>query len=154
MGSLAARWRGGVADKSLVTGSLVVSSFPYYVVCLLAWIYRYLIWGVFPKTEYHSVLHSPLAWAGGLLLPWLVHFQKGDAGDALFGVRRGQGCQRGLGGREFLGSDLAEHIRQTLRDKITEPAASYNLVFTQNGIACTTASIIAATQGLADPARR
>ncbi len=57
-----------------------------------------------------------------------------------------------LGGREFLGSDLAEHIRQTLRDKITEPAASYNLVFTQNGIACTTASIIAATQGLADPA--
>ncbi|HOZ59446.1 MAG TPA: maltose alpha-D-glucosyltransferase [Nakamurella multipartita] len=57
-----------------------------------------------------------------------------------------------MGGREFLGSDLAEHIRQTLRDKITEPAASYNLVFTQNGIACTTASIIAATQGLADPA--
>lgn len=56
-----------------------------------------------------------------------------------------------LGCREYLGSDLAEHIRQTLRDKITEPAASYNLVFTQNGIACTTASIIAATQGIADP---
>jgi maltose alpha-D-glucosyltransferase/alpha-amylase len=57
-----------------------------------------------------------------------------------------------LGGQEYLGSELAEHIRQTLRDKITEPAAPYNLVFTQNGIACTTATIIAATQGIADPA--
>ena len=57
-----------------------------------------------------------------------------------------------LGGREYLGSDLAEHVRQTLRDKLTEPAADYNLVFTQNGIACTTATIIAATLGIADPA--
>ena len=57
-----------------------------------------------------------------------------------------------LGGQEYLGSELAEHIRQTLRDKITEPAAPYNLVFTQNGIACTTATIIAATLGVADPA--
>lgn len=72
LGSLAARWRGGMADKSLVTGSLVVSSFPYYVVCLLAWIYLYLVWGVFPQTGYHPVFHDPFAWAKGLLLPWLV----------------------------------------------------------------------------------
>jgi trehalose synthase len=57
-----------------------------------------------------------------------------------------------LGGREYLGADLAEHIRQTLRDRLTEPAADYNLVFTQNGIACTVATIIAATQGVTDPA--
>ena len=56
-----------------------------------------------------------------------------------------------LGGREYLGSGLAEHIRQTLRDTLTEPAGSYNLVFTQNGIACTTATVIAATQGVVDP---
>ncbi len=56
-----------------------------------------------------------------------------------------------FGGQEYLGSDLAEHIRQTLRDKLTAPAVDYNLVFTQNGIACTTASIIAATQGVTDP---
>ncbi len=56
-----------------------------------------------------------------------------------------------LGGRDYLGGELAEHIRQTLRDKLTEPAADYNLVFTQNGIACTTATIIAATLGVADP---
>src|SRR4051812_38185798 len=34
MGSLAARWRGSVADKSMVTGSLLLSAIPYYVVCL------------------------------------------------------------------------------------------------------------------------
>ena len=72
MGSLAARWRGGVADKSLVTGTLVISSFPYYVVCLLAWIYLYLVWGVFPQTSYHPVFSDPWAWAKGLFLPWLV----------------------------------------------------------------------------------
>jgi len=72
MGSLAARWRGTIADKSLVTGSLVVSSFPYYVVCLLAWIYLYLVWGIFPETTYHPLFEGPVAWAGGLLLPWLV----------------------------------------------------------------------------------
>jgi peptide/nickel transport system permease protein len=72
MGSLAARWRGTIADKTLVTGSLVVSSFPYYVVCLLAWIYLYLSWGVFPQTGYHSFLDSPTAWLSGLMLPWLV----------------------------------------------------------------------------------
>jgi len=72
MGSLAARWRGGVADKSLVSGSLIISSFPYYVVCLLAWIYLYLIWGVFPQTQYVPLLSDPKAWAAGLLLPWLV----------------------------------------------------------------------------------
>jgi peptide/nickel transport system permease protein len=72
MGSLAARWRGGVADKSLVTGSLVIHALPYYVVCLLAWIYLYLIWGIFPQTAYHSPLNSPLDWFKGLLLPWLV----------------------------------------------------------------------------------
>ncbi|TKV57885.1 maltose alpha-D-glucosyltransferase [Nakamurella flava] len=56
-----------------------------------------------------------------------------------------------LGGVEYVGSDLAEHIRQTLRDKLTAPAFDYNLIFTQNGIACTTATIICATLGIADP---
>jgi peptide/nickel transport system permease protein len=72
LGSLAARWRGSVTDKSLVTGSLIISSFPYYVVCLLSWIYLYLIWGVFPKTGYTPITQDPVAWAKGLMLPWLV----------------------------------------------------------------------------------
>ncbi|MGI8577554.1 MAG: ABC transporter permease [Nocardioidaceae bacterium] len=72
LGALAARWRGSVADRSLVTGSLLVSSIPYYLVCLLAWLYLYLSWGVFPATGYFPITQSPIKWFAGLLLPWLV----------------------------------------------------------------------------------
>ena len=57
-----------------------------------------------------------------------------------------------LAGERLLGLDLAETVRQTLRDKITAPAAPYNLIFTTNGIACTTATVITATLGIVDPA--
>ncbi|WP_434318461.1 maltose alpha-D-glucosyltransferase [Leifsonia sp. P73] len=49
--------------------------------------------------------------------------------------------------QEMPGSELAELIRSELVEKLTGAAADYNLVFTTNGIACTTASLIAATQG-------
>jgi len=47
---------------------------------------------------------------------------------------------------EVTGAELAETIRAELTEKLTG-AADYNRVFTQNGIACTTTSLIAATQG-------
>ncbi len=73
MGALAARWRGSVADKSLVSGSLLLSSVPYYVVCLIAWIYLVNSWGLFKDGEsYHPLTQNPAAWFGALLLPWLV----------------------------------------------------------------------------------
>lgn len=50
-------------------------------------------------------------------------------------------------GGEVTGAELAETIRQDLLDRLTGDSADYNLVFTTNGIACTTASVIAATQG-------
>lgn len=50
-------------------------------------------------------------------------------------------------GAEVTGGELAERIRTDLVEALTAPAADYNLVFTTNGIACTTASVIAATQG-------
>ena len=56
-----------------------------------------------------------------------------------------------LGGEQVPGIELAETIRQTLRDKITGTVAPYNLVFTQNGIACTTATVITAVLGIASP---
>ncbi len=70
-GSLAARWRGSAADRGLVTGTLLVSSIPYYIVALMAWLYlvnQYQIFhsGYFPLTD------NPVKWASGLLLPWLV----------------------------------------------------------------------------------
>ena len=49
------------------------------------------------------------------------------------------------------GSISPSPLRQTLRDKITGPVAPYNLIFTTNGIACTTATVITAALGVVDP---
>ncbi|MDA8438514.1 MAG: maltose alpha-D-glucosyltransferase [Propionibacterium sp.] len=51
---------------------------------------------------------------------------------------------------EVRGEDMAERIRETMRQRITGDAAPYNAVFTQNGIACTTASLVAASLRIAD----
>ncbi len=73
MGALAARWRGTVADKSLVTGSLLLSAVPYYVVCLIAWIYLVNQWGIFKDgNDYAGLTENPGKWFSALLLPWLV----------------------------------------------------------------------------------
>lgn len=72
MGSLAARWRGSAGDKLMVTLSLLVSSLPYYLVLLLAWIYLYATWGIFPNPGYHSPIGDPIAWASGMLLAWVI----------------------------------------------------------------------------------
>jgi trehalose synthase len=50
-------------------------------------------------------------------------------------------------GHEVRGADLAVTIRQDLLDHLTGDAAPYNLTFTQNGIASTSATIIAASLG-------
>lgn len=72
LGVLAARWRGSAADRLMVGSSLVVSSIPYYLFALLAWIFLTLQWSVFPATGYTPISENPAAWAAGLLLPWLV----------------------------------------------------------------------------------
>ncbi|SDQ47962.1 maltose alpha-D-glucosyltransferase [Microbacterium sp. cf332] len=51
-------------------------------------------------------------------------------------------------GREITGSELAEEVRADLTEHLTG-TADYNRVFTQNGIACTTTSLIAASRGIA-----
>jgi trehalose synthase len=50
-------------------------------------------------------------------------------------------------GEEVTGAELAETVRADLLERLTGENADYNRVFTTNGIACTTASAIAATQG-------
>ena len=69
----------------------------------------------------------------------LVHFAARHATD-----------QYTLGGVEYTGAGLAEHVRQVMRDRLAGPAAPYNAIFTQNGIASTTASVIAASLGFTD----
>jgi len=55
-----------------------------------------------------------------------------------------------LGGGETTGGELAEYVRETMRLRLTGDAAPYNALFVQNGIACTTASVIAASLGISE----
>jgi peptide/nickel transport system permease protein len=72
VGSVAARHRGTGADRGLVAGSLLISSIPYYLFALLAWIYLINKWGIFPESGYTPLTENPGAWFSGLLLPWIV----------------------------------------------------------------------------------
>ena len=53
-------------------------------------------------------------------------------------------------GGEVTGGELADSVRRDLCQHLTGDAAPYNLVFTTNGIACTTATVIAAALGIPD----
>ena len=53
-------------------------------------------------------------------------------------------------GAEISGGELAELVRAEMIGTLTGPAAPYNAIFTTNGIASTTASVIAASLGITD----
>jgi trehalose synthase len=53
-------------------------------------------------------------------------------------------------GARVTGAELAERVRRDLCEHLTGPDAPYNLIFTTNGIACTTATVIAAALGVRD----
>jgi peptide/nickel transport system permease protein len=72
LGALAARWRGSTADRLLVGSTLIVSSVPYYLVALLAWIYLSLQLKIFPETGYAPITHNPAKTVSLMALPWLV----------------------------------------------------------------------------------
>ncbi len=52
-----------------------------------------------------------------------------------------------LGGQSWQGRTLRTHIRETMYEAISGPRAPYNLRFVTNGVACTTASVVAAALG-------
>ncbi|MBP7820635.1 maltose alpha-D-glucosyltransferase [Candidatus Saccharibacteria bacterium] len=54
-------------------------------------------------------------------------------------------------GQDIKGFDLRKIIRRDLKSKIANDKAPYNLLFTENGIACTTVSIITAVLGYSNP---
>ncbi|HKS00874.1 MAG TPA: maltose alpha-D-glucosyltransferase, partial [Arthrobacter sp.] len=70
----------------------------------------------------------------------LVHFAAGHKDDVFE-----------LNGQELTGGEVAEHVQQTLRERLTGPETPYNALFTMNGIACTTVSFIMAALGIQDP---
>jgi len=72
LGAMAARWRGTPADRLLVGGTLLVSSIPFYVIALLAWIYLSLQLKIFPISEYYPITENPAKTVSYMMLPWLV----------------------------------------------------------------------------------
>lgn len=71
-GAFAAIHRGTIWDKTLVSGSLILTSFPYYLVALLAAIYLTIQYSIFPRSSYTPLTENPFEWFKGLLLPWVV----------------------------------------------------------------------------------
>ncbi|MCW2550714.1 MAG: trehalose synthase [Mycobacterium sp.] len=53
-------------------------------------------------------------------------------------------------GAEMTGEEVGESVRQDLLNQLTGPKAPYNLVFTTNGIASTTATVVAASLGITE----
>src|SRR6201991_2398215 len=53
-------------------------------------------------------------------------------------------------GEDVTGGELAELVRAELTDRFSGPNAPYNLLFTTNGIACTTATVVAGALGITD----
>ncbi|WP_372727059.1 ABC transporter permease [Nocardioides sp.] len=75
IGVAAARRRGTVADKALVSSFLVISSIPYYLFALLTWLYLTLIFQIplFSDTGYFSpITEGPWKWFSGLFLAWVA----------------------------------------------------------------------------------
>jgi peptide/nickel transport system permease protein len=106
LGVLAARWRGSAADRLMVGSSLVVSSIPYYLFALLAWIFLTLQWDLFPATGYTPLTQDPSAWASGLLLPWLV---LGVAGSTQY-ARFTRGSMVDVLGEDFIRTATAKGL--------------------------------------------
>jgi len=72
-GVFAARRRGTLSDKVIVSASLVIYAIPYYLFALLAYLYLISLWGIFPESGYFPLLtDGPVAWAKGLSLAWVV----------------------------------------------------------------------------------
>ena len=55
-----------------------------------------------------------------------------------------------FGGQTWTGETLREHLRATMYERLTGDNAPYNLRFVTNGVACTTASVIAAALNIRD----
>ena len=64
IGVAAARRRGSVADKALVSSFLFLSSIPYYLFALLTWLYLTVLWEApfVSDTGYFPITDNPAKW--------------------------------------------------------------------------------------------
>jgi peptide/nickel transport system permease protein len=74
IGVAAAKRRGTLADKALVSSFLAISSIPYYLFALLAWLLVTinLQVPVISDTGYFPITDNPGKWFSGMLLAWIA----------------------------------------------------------------------------------
>jgi peptide/nickel transport system permease protein len=72
VGSMAAKRRGTVGDRALMSSTLVLSSVPYYIVALMISLYLTILYPILPRGGYTPITDNPGKWFVGLLTPWLV----------------------------------------------------------------------------------
>jgi peptide/nickel transport system permease protein len=72
IGSMAAKRRGTIGDRALMTSTLVLSSVPYYIVALMISLYLTILYPILPRSGYTPITENPGKWVAGLLTPWLV----------------------------------------------------------------------------------
>ncbi|GAA1582675.1 ABC transporter permease subunit [Kribbella hippodromi] len=72
VGSMAAKRRGTLGDRGLMTSTLVISSVPYYIVALMVALYLTIQYPILPRGSWTSPFDSPGKWIAGLITPWLV----------------------------------------------------------------------------------
>ena len=75
IGVAAARRRGSLSDKALVSSFLFISSIPYYLFALLTWLYLTITFEIpfFSDTGYFSpIADGPWKWFSGLFLAWIA----------------------------------------------------------------------------------
>ncbi len=72
VGSMAAKRRGSLGDRALMTSTLVVSSVPYYIVALMVALYLTIVYPILPRGEWTPPSENFGKFIAGLLTPWLV----------------------------------------------------------------------------------
>ena len=72
VGSMAAKRRGTLGDRALMSSTLILSSVPYYIVALMISLYLTILYPILPRGGYTPLTENPGSWFAGLLTPWLV----------------------------------------------------------------------------------
>ncbi len=72
VGSMAAKRRGTMGDRALMSSTLIMSSVPYYIVALMISLYLTILYPILPRGGYTPLSEDPAKWFVGLLTPWLV----------------------------------------------------------------------------------
>ena len=72
VGSMAAKRRGTLGDRALMSSTLVLSSVPYYIVALMISLYLTILYPILPRGGWTPPSENIGKWFTGLLTPWLV----------------------------------------------------------------------------------